>query len=673
MGTGAVLTIRNQAMTVRVDPQTGSWIDVRATDGTPLLGRAGPIVEVVLSAEAPDVAWRGLEAAVHEDEASLTMAFTSGALRLDVAMQLDRDWGPLAITASVTAFEDVPGRLLALHHHMPGMQAGPVDECLLQAPGQYLAPGTPYQAQAALALADTTAEPLPPYPEGWLEPCPDQTSGLVAVEHRASGRVVSAWQHSRHATSFPTLDGRDGLIDVCFRYQGGAWLRAGTRVSSDGMHVLASNGGLDAHLALFRDCAYRDAMRAPNDSPSWFTGGRLLQIMPSVQGIAHWAAQLPRLVGLGFTVLYLTPVWACQDGNIYALSEHYAINPQVGTVAEVRAFVDRAHELGLKVLFDFIPQGLGDQSRLAAEHPAWLVGDAQGRPFGSHGWGPKPGELPNGHTLSLDWGQAEVQEFMLEWAGWNVDTFDIDGFRTDALHWKEPNFSPTRSQPAWLTMFGGVRLGERLRDEMRVLKSDFALLGEVWGPLFAPAHDAVYANSWLAKRLNAGWLRGEPVLTAAQWQDWCALDRASRPKGAMRANFTGNHDSRPLLRQAAASPWRDALSVMYVFMPGLPFVFESELEGRDEFWRAALAERACLAGFVPLDETIAATSVMVWSQVWRSGSERRVVLVNLGDAVVIHSEPAIHGQLRWGQGITLDGQDVRIARAGWGVVTISDS
>jgi len=72
-------------------------------------------------------------------------------------------------------------------------------------------------------------------------------------------------------------------------------------------------------------------------------------------------AQLPRLKELGVDILWLMPIHPVGEfkrkgalGSPYAVRDYRAVNPEFGTLADFRRFVDRAHALGMHVIIDWV-------------------------------------------------------------------------------------------------------------------------------------------------------------------------------------------------------------------------------------------------------------------------------------------------------------------------------
>ena len=181
--------------------------------------------------------------------------------------------------------------------------------------------------------------------------------------------------------------------------------------------------------------------------------------------IAGIRSRLPYLRDLGVDAIWITPWYPSPmaDGG-YDVADYRAIDPRFGSLEEADALVREAHELGLRVLIDIVPNHTSDQ------HPwfkAALAGGpgsaARDRYLFADGRGPAGDEPPNNwpsvfggdawvrvsepdgrpgqwylHVFApeqpdLNWANAEVRaEFEAIFAFW-LDR-GIDGFRIDVAH-----------------------------------------------------------------------------------------------------------------------------------------------------------------------------------------------------------------------------------------------
>jgi len=135
------------------------------------------------------------------------------------------------------------------------------------------------------------------------------------------------------------------------------------------------------------------------------------------------ARQLEELARIGITVIEMMPVadfpgkfgWGYDGVDLFAPSHLY------GTPDDLRAFIDRAHSLGLGVILDVVYNHFGpDGNYLGAFSDDYLV---RGK---GHEWGDMVNfDGPN---------SGPVREFFVTNGRYWIEEFHFDGFRFDALH-----------------------------------------------------------------------------------------------------------------------------------------------------------------------------------------------------------------------------------------------
>ncbi|RDI48966.1 glycoside hydrolase family 13 protein [Nocardia mexicana] len=113
--------------------------------------------------------------------------------------------------------------------------------------------------------------------------------------------------------------------------------------------------------------------------------------------LAGLLARLPYLARLGVDAIWLTPVYPSPmaDGG-YDVADYRDIDPVYGTLGDAETLIARAHALGLRVLFDIVP------NHTSSAHPwfrAALRGDADAR---DRYWF-RPGRGPEGGLPPNDW------------------------------------------------------------------------------------------------------------------------------------------------------------------------------------------------------------------------------------------------------------------------------
>jgi alpha-glucosidase len=171
-------------------------------------------------------------------------------------------------------------------------------------------------------------------------------------------------------------------------------------------------------------------------------------------------SRLPHLQRLGVDAVWLSPFYpsALADGG-YDVDDYRDVDPRLGTLADADEMIARAHELGMKVVVDVVPNHTSDRHAWFREalasppgSPArdrYVFRDGRG-PDGSqppsdwmsHFGGPAWTRVPDGqwylHLFAreqpdLDWANQEVREDFLHTLRFWSDR-GVDGFRVDVAH-----------------------------------------------------------------------------------------------------------------------------------------------------------------------------------------------------------------------------------------------
>ena len=103
---------------------------------------------------------------------------------------------------------------------------------------------------------------------------------------------------------------------------------------------------------------------------------------------------LPRLKELGVDILWFMPVYPIGEverkgelGSYYSIRDYKAINPEFGDIDDFRSVVDEAHELGFKVILDWVANHTSRDHAWISEHPDWYVmDDSTGTPLAPFDW-----------------------------------------------------------------------------------------------------------------------------------------------------------------------------------------------------------------------------------------------------------------------------------------------
>ncbi len=161
---------------------------------------------------------------------------------------------------------------------------------------------------------------------------------------------------------------------------------------------------------------------------------------------------LPYLKDLGVTALWLTPIDdnddSTSDYHGYGAVDEYAVEDHFGTMKDYQELVAAAHQLGLKVLLDMVPNHVGPKHPWAASQPApgWLHGTTEHHLDTDYFYAPitDPHAVKANYISALEGWFANVlpdlaqenplvAQYLLQNAEWWAESGGVDGFRIDTF------------------------------------------------------------------------------------------------------------------------------------------------------------------------------------------------------------------------------------------------
>ena len=277
---------------------------------------------------------------------------------------------------------------------------------------------------------------------------------------------------------------------------------------------------------------------------------------------------------LGVDVVYLTPIFHSKSSHKYDTVDYYTIDPSFGTEADLIEMVDKAHDLGMKVVLD------GVFNHTAPEFFAFADVREKGEESQYRHWYYLNGEpnwngrftKPNYKCFSYFGGMPKVNlqnpdtaEYFTNVALYWLRKAHIDGWRLDVADEIAPNF--------WRKFRNAVKRefpGALIVGEIWHYAADF-LQGDQWDSVMNyPFNNAVVdfvSNQTLSASgfLNElGFLRGNyhnkvyPIL-------W---------------NLIGSHDTPRILHRCAEDKRRQRLAAaLQLLLPGMPMIYYGDEAG----------------------------------------------------------------------------------------------
>ena len=305
-------------------------------------------------------------------------------------------------------------------------------------------------------------------------------------------------------------------------------------------------------------------------SPAWLTEGVIYQIWLrsfTPEGTLKAAAdRLAWIADLGATIVYLPPMQLADDDprpefwsprqkasglnnprNPYRIQDYFRIDPEYGTEEDLHSFVQKAHQLGLRVLVDVVYLHCGPTSVLM-DRPGFIQRDGLGKV-----------RLGPWNFPLLDFSNPKVREYLWANMEYYVRQFDVDGFRCDVADGIPLDF--------W----------EEARNRLEKIKPDLVLLAEGQNRPAdqRKAFDINYDFTWSSLLRNAVAQGQSAARIRNHWETW----RNQWPQQARFIRFSANHDlvndqehAEAVCGQAGSA----ALLVINFTIDGVPFLYNGQ-------------------------------------------------------------------------------------------------
>ena len=231
--------------------------------------------------------------------------------------------------------------------------------------------------------------------------------------------------------------------------------------------------------------------------------------------------QLPRLKELGVDILWLIPVNKIGEknrkgtlGSPYSVQDYYSVNPEFGTLDDFKHFVASAHQQGMRVILDWVPNHTSWDNVLVSQHPDWYARDWKGD------FTPTPWEDWS-DIIDLDYSQPGLRKYMTDALKYWVKETNIDGFRCDVAGFVPLDF--------W----------NNARKELDAIKPVFMLAEWESRDLHAEAFDMTYAWTWYdaVHAITTGKAKDLGGLYS-----YYSANEKAYPPNIMRMTFLSNHD-----------------------------------------------------------------------------------------------------------------------------------
>ena len=167
--------------------------------------------------------------------------------------------------------------------------------------------------------------------------------------------------------------------------------------------------------------------------PDWSRQGVIYEVnVRQFTPEGTFEAMLPhidRLKDLGVDILWFMPIHPISQeqrkgklGSYYAVADYKGTNPEFGSIDDFRKVVKAAHDAGMKVIIDWVPNHSGCDNAWVKNHPEYYARNEKGEMFGPYDWT---------DVYKFDYSNPAMRTAMTDAMAFWLREADIDGFRCD--------------------------------------------------------------------------------------------------------------------------------------------------------------------------------------------------------------------------------------------------
>ncbi len=246
-------------------------------------------------------------------------------------------------------------------------------------------------------------------------------------------------------------------------------------------------------------------------------------------------------------------------GSYYAVSDFKKVNPEFGTLEEFRNLVKTAHQSGMYVILDWVPNHTGWDHVWIKQHPDYYTQNEKGEiidpinPETGKTWGWTD-------VADLNYDNQNLREEMTADMKYWLQKEGIDGFRCDVA--------------------GNVPLDfwQQAIPELRKEKNIF-MLAEAWEPELLKDNLFDMAYAWDEHHTSNKIAQGKENVAA--WDKYMIEKNNKYEANDILMNFVDNHDENSWngTIQSRLGAAEEAMIALTYVMPGMPLVYSGNEYG----------------------------------------------------------------------------------------------
>ena len=242
-------------------------------------------------------------------------------------------------------------------------------------------------------------------------------------------------------------------------------------------------------------------------------------------------------------------------GSYYSVSDYRSINPEFGTLEDFQELVDTAHENGIYVIVDWVPNHTGWDHPWIAEHPEYFTQNDKGEiidpinPDTGESWGWTD-------VADLNYDNQDMRNAMIADMKYWVEDVNIDGYRMDVAH-KVP-----------------VDFFKRAIDTLKTVKPVFMLAEAEQPDLLQNGFDMHYG--WEAHHIFNDIAKGHKTVKALD--DYMVKIDSTLQDDDINMYFVTNHDENSwagTLKERMPEN-KEIFTALSYTIPGMPLIYSGQ-------------------------------------------------------------------------------------------------
>ncbi len=273
---------------------------------------------------------------------------------------------------------------------------------------------------------------------------------------------------------------------------------------------------------------------------------------------------LPRLKEMGVDILWLMPVQPIGGlnrkgslGSYYSVKDYKAVNPEFGTMQDLKDLIKEAHEMGMYVILDWVANHSAWDNIWTEEHPEYYVKNDDGTFHSPYDWT---------DVIEFDYDNPAMRDSMIRALKFWIEEADVDGYRCDVAGMVPVDF--------WNDAVA----------QLKQIKPVFMLAeDEDNTALLEHAFDMNY--SWKLLHLMNDIAKGKK--NANDIWDYLSWNENTFSREDYRMTFITNHDENSWngTVQKRLGDGVEAFAVLTYTIPGMPLIYSGQETGNDKVLR----------------------------------------------------------------------------------------